>query len=166
MTTENDYAGLIQRLERAGRPDCREAAAAIRHLARSKDGPATLGRLVVYFGRRDVEVDGEPVGLSMRELDIVQTFARHPYVWVSHSQLSALTGSTAESAPRVYIHAIRSKINPVLGFDVFERRHQMGYRLSRALMSGYRPYDAAPVQVPAHIANEALRGSYGAENRI
>jgi hypothetical protein len=166
MTTENDYTGLIQRLERAGRPDCREAAAAIRRLARSKDGPATLGRLVVYFGRRDVEVDGEPVGLSMRELDIVQTFARHPKAWVSHSQLSELTGSTAESAPRVYIHAIRSKINPVLGFDVFERRHQMGYRLSRALMSGYRPVDLAPVHIPAHVADGALRASHGADKRV
>ena len=134
-----DHSLLIGRLERGGGQLGIEAAKVIRELS-TPVKCADFGRLRVYFGWRDPEVDGVAVAMSVRELRLVQALARSPREYIHRDRLAEAVDNSSESISegtlRTFVCYVRRKLNPVLGFDAIEKRHMMGYRLAQRLLIG------------------------------
>ena len=117
-----------------GKPfDLDEVAARLRAISRRASGRATptlsWNGIELDPGRRTVEVDGEPVGLSRREFSILEALMRHPGTVLSKDQLADRLYGWAEdvesNAVEVHVHHLRVKI----GRDAIETVRGLGYRL-------------------------------------
>lgn len=117
-----------------GKPfDLDEVAARLRAISRRAAGRASpvlaWNGLELDPGRRTVEVDGRPVGLSRREFSILEALMRHPGTVLSKDQLAdQLYGweeDVESNAVEVHVHHLRVKI----GRDAIETVRGLGYRL-------------------------------------
>lgn len=117
-----------------GKPfDLDEVAARLRAISRRAAGRASpvlaWNGIELDPGRRTVEVDGEPVGLSRREFSILEALMRHPGTVLSKDQLADRLYGWAEdvesNAVEVHVHHLRVKI----GRDAIETVRGLGYRL-------------------------------------
>jgi two-component system response regulator QseB len=120
-----------------GKPfDLDEVAARLRAISRRAAGRATpvltWNRIELDPGRRTVEVDGRPVGLSRREFSILEALMMHPGTILSKDQLAdRLYGwqeDVESNTVEVHIHHLRDKI----GRDAIETVRGLGYRLRSA----------------------------------
>jgi two-component system, OmpR family, response regulator QseB len=120
-----------------GKPfDLDEVAARLRAISRRASGRATptlsWNGVELDPGRRTVEVDGKPVGLSRREFSILEALMRHPGTVLSKDQLAdRLYGweeDVESNAVEVHVHHLRVKI----GRDAIETVRGLGYRLRSA----------------------------------
>jgi DNA-binding response OmpR family regulator len=96
-------------------------------------GVLEFGNVRVDFDRREVEVDGEPVRLTRKEFDLLETLASRPGHVFSRTQLLEDVWDFAwdgdSSTVTVHVRRLREKIEPVPS----EPRHIMtvwgvGYR--------------------------------------
>ena len=120
-----------------GKPfDLDEVAARMRAISRRASGRASpilsWNGIELDPGRRTVEVDGKPVGLSRREFSILEALMRHPGTVLSKDQLAdRLYGweeDVESNAVEVHVHHLRVKI----GRDAVETVRGLGYRLRSA----------------------------------
>lgn len=120
-----------------GKPfDLDEVAARMRAISRRAAGRASpvlaWNGIELDPGRRTVEVDGKPVGLSRREFSILEALMRHPGTVLSKDQLAdRLYGweeDVESNAVEVHVHHLRVKI----GRDAIETVRGLGYRLRSA----------------------------------
>ena len=120
-----------------GKPfDLDEVAARLRAISRRAAGRASpvleWNGIELDPGRRTVEVDGKPVGLSRREFSILEALMRHPGTILSKDQLAdRLYGweeDVESNAVEVHVHHLRVKI----GRDAIETVRGLGYRLRSA----------------------------------
>lgn len=120
-----------------GKPfDLDEVAARLRAISRRAAGRASpvlaWNGIELDPGRRTVEVDGKPVGLSRREFSILEALMRHPGTVLSKDQLAdRLYGweeDVESNAVEVHVHHLRVKI----GRDAIETVRGLGYRLRSA----------------------------------
>ena len=120
-----------------GKPfDLDEVAARMRAISRRAAGRASpvlaWNGIELDPGRRTVEVDGKPVGLSRREFSILEALMRHPGTVLSKDQLAdRLYGweeDVESNAVEVHVHHLRVKI----GRDAVETVRGLGYRLRSA----------------------------------
>jgi two-component system response regulator QseB len=120
-----------------GKPfDLDEVAARLRAISRRAAGRASpvlaWNGVELDPGRRTVEVDGKPVGLSRREFSILEALMRHPGTVLSKDQLAdRLYGweeDVESNAVEVHVHHLRVKI----GRDAIETVRGLGYRLRSA----------------------------------
>jgi len=120
-----------------GKPfDLDEVAARLRAISRRASGRATptlsWNGVELDPGRRTVEIDGKPVGLSRREFSILEALMRHPGTVLSKDQLAdRLYGweeDVESNAVEVHVHHLRVKI----GRDAIETVRGLGYRLRNA----------------------------------
>ena len=120
-----------------GKPfDLDEVAARLRAISRRAAGRASpvlaWNGIELDPGRRTVEVDGKPVGLSRREFSILEALMRHPGTVLSKDQLAdRLYGweeDVESNAVEVHVHHLRVKI----GRDAVETVRGLGYRLRSA----------------------------------
>ncbi|MBM1171538.1 response regulator [Microvirga arabica] len=120
-----------------GKPfDLDEVAARLRAISRRAAGRATptmsWNGIELDPGRRTVEIDGNPVGLSRREFSILEALMRHPGAVLSKDQLAdRLYGweeDVESNAVEVHVHHLRVKI----GRDAIETVRGLGYRLRSA----------------------------------
>jgi len=120
-----------------GKPfDLDEVAARLRAISRRASGRASpvlaWNGVELDPGRRTVEVDGKPVGLSRREFSILEALMRHPGTVLSKDQLAdRLYGweeDVESNAVEVHVHHLRVKI----GRDAIETVRGLGYRLRSA----------------------------------
>ena len=120
-----------------GKPfDLDEVAARLRAISRRAVGRASpalaWNGIELDPGRRTVEVDGKPVGLSRREFSILEALMRHPGTVMSKDQLAdRLYGweeDVESNAVEVHVHHLRVKI----GRDAIETVRGLGYRLRSA----------------------------------
>jgi len=97
-----------------------ELEARIRALARRgvAGGPAlvTLGALSYDLGGRVARLNGAPLELSARELNLLEIFLQRPGWVVSKEQLIALLceweDEVSANAIEVYVHRLRKKLEP------------------------------------------------------
>jgi len=120
-----------------GKPfDLDEVAARLRAISRRAAGRASpvlaWNGIELDPGRRTVEIDGKPVGLSRREFSILEALMRHPGAVLSKDQLAdRLYGweeDVESNAVEVHVHHLRVKI----GRDAIETVRGLGYRLRSA----------------------------------
>ena len=120
-----------------GKPfDLDEVAARLRAISRRAAGRATptlsWNGIELDPGRRTVEIDGKPVGLSRREFSILEALIKHPGAVLSKDQLAdRLYGweeDVESNAVEVHVHHLRVKI----GRDAIETVRGLGYRLRSA----------------------------------
>lgn len=120
-----------------GKPfDLDEVAARLRAISRRASGRASpvlaWNGIELDPGRRTVEVNGKPVGLSRREFSILEALMRHPGTVLSKDQLAdRLYGwqeDVESNAVEVHVHHLRVKI----GRDAIETVRGLGYRLRSA----------------------------------
>ena len=120
-----------------GKPfDLDEVAARLRAISRRAAGRATptlsWNGIELDPGRRTVEIDGSPVGLSRREFSILEALIKHPGTVLSKDQLAdRLYGweeDVESNAVEVHVHHLRVKI----GRDAIETVRGLGYRLRSA----------------------------------
>ena len=120
-----------------GKPfDLDEVAARMRAISRRAAGRASpvlaWNGIELDPGRRTVEVDGKPVGLSRREFSILEALMRHPGTVLSKDQLAdRLYGweeDVESNTVEVHVHHLRVKI----GRDAVETVRGLGYRLRSA----------------------------------
>lgn len=120
-----------------GKPfDLDEVAARLRAISRRAAGRASpvlvWNGIELDPGRRTVDVDGKPVGLSRREFSILEALMRHPGTVLSKDQLAdRLYGweeDVESNAVEVHVHHLRVKI----GRDAIETVRGLGYRLRSA----------------------------------
>ena len=119
-------------------PSClRELAARVKAILRRMermraphaDGPLDRGALTIDVSHRRVTVDGDEVGLTPLEFEILFALARDPGVVLSREQLlSHVWGydfDPGSNVVDVYVGYLRRK----LGSERFETVRGMGYRL-------------------------------------
>ncbi|MBM1172128.1 response regulator [Microvirga arabica] len=120
-----------------GKPfDLDEVAARLRAISRRAGGRATptlsWNGIELDPGRRTVEIDGNPIGLSRREFSILEALIKHPGTVLSKDQLAdRLYGweeDVESNAVEVHVHHLRVKI----GRDAIETVRGLGYRLRSA----------------------------------
>jgi two-component system response regulator QseB len=120
-----------------GKPfDLDEVAARLRAISRRAAGRASpvlaWSGIELDPGRRTVEVDGRPVGLSRREFSILEALMSHPGTVLSKDRLAErLYGwdeDVESNAVEVHVHHLRVKI----GRDAIETVRGLGYRLRSA----------------------------------
>jgi DNA-binding response OmpR family regulator len=125
-----DYRALISELEASRTSLGIRAAQAMRSLMREEDQQATFGRLTVYLDDRNPEVDGKPVKLTKKELQVLQALARKRRHLTQEELFSAVWGLDSERETgivRVYVLRLRRALSAVLGFDPFEFVRGRGY---------------------------------------
>ena len=117
-----------------GKPfDLDEVAARLRAITRRAQGrsaPLLAWRgLLLDPARRQVELDGRPIGLSRREFAILEALMERPGIVLSKERLQErLYGWQEEvesNAVEVHVHNLRNKV----GRDAIQTVRGLGYRL-------------------------------------
>ena len=122
-----------------GKPfDLDEVAARLRAISRRASGRASpvlaWNGVELDPGRRTVEVDGKPVGLSRREFSILEALMRHPGTVLSKDQLAdRLTGAgtvvvsgrglVLGTALEIALKIEETCLRPVRGYSYADLRH-------------------------------------------
>jgi DNA-binding response OmpR family regulator len=115
----------------------REVVARVRAILRRTDGPARAtptvlraGAVEVDLGRREARVDGAPVHLAARELDLLVHLAENQGLALTRRQLlDAVWGHGwvgDERTVDVHVRQLRKKLGPALPLDTVRG---LGYRL-------------------------------------
>jgi DNA-binding response OmpR family regulator len=114
----------------------RELVARVRALLRRTERPASTsnllraGDVVVDVGRREAQVDGEPVALAAREFDLLRHLAANAGLALSRRQLlDAVWGTDWVGDDRtvdVHVRQLRKKLGAALPLDTV---WGVGYRL-------------------------------------
>jgi DNA-binding response OmpR family regulator len=101
-----------------------------------QDGAAlSFGGLLIDPAGRSVSLDGQPVGLTLREFDLLLFLARHPGQVFSRDQLIDLVWQLPfcndSSTVTVHVRRLRAKIEPDPGHPRFiQTVWGVGYRLT------------------------------------
>jgi DNA-binding response OmpR family regulator len=93
------------------------------------------GRLEIRPEEHAALVDGRPLGLTMRELQLLATLAQHPQRIMTREELfAAVWGSRPRREDRsvdVYVSRLRSKLGEALpGAQLIHTHNGIGYRFS------------------------------------
>jgi DNA-binding response OmpR family regulator len=93
------------------------------------------GRLEIRPEEHAALVDGRPLSLTMRELQLLTTLAAHPQRIMTREELYAeVWGGSPRHADRsvdVYVSRLRSKLGEALpGRDLIHTHNGIGYRFS------------------------------------
>ncbi|MGE5408711.1 MAG: winged helix-turn-helix domain-containing protein [Syntrophothermus sp.] len=96
---------------------------------------ATSGRLEIRPEEHAALVDGRPLSLTMRELQLLVTLSSHPQRIMTREELFAeVWGSRLRPEDRsvdVYISRLRSKLGAALpGVQLIHTHNGIGYRFS------------------------------------
>ena len=95
----------------------------------------TAKRLEIRPEEHAALVDGRPLRLTVRELQMLSTLAAHPQRIMTREELySEIWGGEARSDDRsvdVYVSRLRSKLGEALpGLDLIHTHNGVGYRFS------------------------------------
>ncbi|MEZ5078045.1 MAG: response regulator transcription factor [Solirubrobacterales bacterium] len=96
---------------------------------------ADAGRLEVRPDEHAVLVDGRPLGLTMRELQLLVTLAEHPQRIMTREELFAAVWHSeprrADRSVDVYVSRLRAKLAEALpGTRLIHTHNGIGYRFS------------------------------------
>lgn len=95
----------------------------------------SAGRLEIRPDQHAALVDGRPLSLTMRELQLLATLARHPQRIMTREELFAeVWGSEPRREDRsvdVYVSRLRAKLGEALpGTQLIHTHNGIGYRFS------------------------------------
>ena len=98
-------------------------------------GPVSTGRLEIRPEEHAALVDGRPLALTMRELQLLTTLADHPQRIMTREELfAAVWGSQPRREDRsvdVYVSRLRAKLAAALpGQQLIHTHNGIGYRFS------------------------------------
>jgi two-component system, OmpR family, flagellar system response regulator FtcR len=96
-------------------------------------GPATSGRLKVFFDGRDPEVDNEPLPLPRRERHILEYLVKNSRRRVTKTQIfntiyGIFNEEVDESVVEGHMSKLRKKLRLKLGHDVIDAKRYLGYQ--------------------------------------
>ena len=96
---------------------------------------ARMGRLEIKPEHHAALVDGRPLSLTVRELQLLCSLAGHPQRIMTREELFAeVWGGSPRHADRsvdVYVSRLRSKLGEALpGLDLIHTHNGIGYRFS------------------------------------
>ncbi|BAF86617.1 MULTISPECIES: response regulator transcription factor [Azorhizobium] len=99
----------------------------------SAAGPATNGRLRVFFDGRDPEVDGVPLPLPRRERHILEYLVKNSRRRVTKTQIfntiyGIFNDDVDESVIEGHMSKLRKKLRMKLGEDVIDAKRYIGYQ--------------------------------------
>ena len=131
---------LITALLSRGDGLSRQAAARLRELTEDAPEGQVFGRLTIFGGWRDPEVDGVSIRLHVIHQRFLQAMARHPGYWVSQDALidALWRGDRSPVDPTACIYSyasrLRQQFTHALGFNPIESARGLGYRLNVELL--------------------------------
>jgi DNA-binding response OmpR family regulator len=101
----------------------------------SSSPPAAAGRLQIRPAEHAALVDGRPMSLTMRELQLLVTLAAHPQRIMTREELfTEVWGGPARRDDRsvdVYVSRLRAKLGAALpGLRLIHTHNGIGYRFS------------------------------------
>lgn len=99
----------------------------------TNNGPATTGRLSVYFDGRDPAVDGVPLSLPRRERHILEYLVKNSKRRVTKTQIfntiyGIFNEDVDESVIEGHMSKLRKKLRMRLGHDVIDAKRYIGYQ--------------------------------------
>ena len=93
----------------------------------------------IDFGRRSVEVRGEPVALTPLEFRLIAVFVQHPNQVLSRTQLAQLVWDDFSGGPteqvRLYVSYLRRKLQAVGGDPLIGTVRGFGYSYEPAVLA-------------------------------
>ena len=102
-----------------------------RRAAGGAETERTFGRLTILPDRRQVQLDGEPVHLTLREWAILERLSRRPEITVSRDQMEDALYSFNDEIESNAIEAHISRLRSKLGRGAIITERGFGYRMGQ-----------------------------------
>jgi DNA-binding response OmpR family regulator len=143
LTAKDSKKDLVEALDHGAddyltKPyDLEEISARIRALLRRKEkfvqSEINIGPIKIAPSRREVKINGNNVGLTVKEYGLLEYFARNAGTVLTRTQLSEhvwdINFEPTSNVVDVYVGYLRTKIDKFLGFPIIKTVRGYGYML-------------------------------------